>query len=131
MFWWDEPTIIREGDFLTAASRCFFKQSAMTLKSRNVHLEIKVRSNGPVTKATCVDAGPWLGNLTGSPGPMVRKSAHIFKIPIFIGNHVKYYLKSISSINLFSEQITKFPSPQFPIVDTPGFGADDILEENR
>jgi len=49
----------------------------------------KVRSNGPVTKATCVDSGPWLGNLTGSPGPM------------------------------------------FTIVDTPGFGADDILEENR
>jgi len=49
----------------------------------------KVRSNGPVTKATCIDSGPWLGNLTGSPGPM------------------------------------------FTIVDTPGFGADDILEENR
>jgi len=46
----------------------------------------KVRSDGPVTKATCIDSGPWLGNLTG---------------------------------------------PMFTIVDTPGFGANNIHEENK
>ena len=45
--------------------------------------------------------------------------------------NIKFYSKSKYFLNKFIFLTkTKFP-PQFTIVDTPGFGADDILEENR